>query len=234
MDLVFLPGSPLSVMCFLVIVAGVIGATLLGVYIASQRLGGSAGRRTLAVAVALAVWLSMFSASVAAGLVAKQPMPRLPMLFMLANAAGLAFALAAPGSWLAHGLSLRSIAGFQAFRLPLELVLQAWVGQGTIPESMTWTGQNYDIITGVAAVAVVVANPSGRAAYWAFNLIGLGLLLNVGRVALFSSPLPFAWPVVPPLQLAFHLPYALIAPVCVAGALAGHVVLARALLRRKA
>jgi hypothetical protein len=29
-----------------------------------------------------------------------------------------------------------------------------------------------------------------------------------------------------------HLPYALIAPVCVAGALAGHVILTRALLMR--
>jgi hypothetical protein len=47
-----------------------------------------------------------------------------------------------------------------------------------------------------------------------------------------SSPLPFAWKDVdPPLQLALHLPYALIVTVCVAGALAGHVVLTRALLR---
>jgi hypothetical protein len=38
--------------------------------------------------------------------------------------------------------------------------------------------------------------------------------------------------VTPPLLLALHLPYAWIGPVCVGGALAGHIVLTRALLRR--
>lgn len=48
------------------------------------------------------------------------------------------------------------------------------------------------------------------------------------RVAIMSSPLPFAWgPQPPPLLLALHLPYALIGPVCVGGALFGHVVLTR-------
>jgi hypothetical protein len=46
-------------------------------------------------------------------------------------------------------------------------------------------------------------------------------------------PLPFAWGVQPPLQLVMYLPYALIGPVCVAGALAGHVILTRALLSRR-
>jgi hypothetical protein len=45
---------------------------------------------------------------------------------------------------------------------------------------------------------------------WAANLIGFLLLLNVIRVAILSSPLPFAWNVQPPLLLALHLPYAYI------------------------
>ena len=51
------------------------------------------------------------------------------------------------------------------------------------------------------------------------------------RVALFSSPVPFGWGQQPPLLLALHLPYAYIGPVCVGGALIGHIVLTRALLR---
>ena len=38
----------------------------------------------------------------------------------------------------------------------------------------------------------------------------------------------------PPLQLMFHMPYALIATVCVAGAVAGHVILTRRLLESSA
>jgi hypothetical protein len=43
---------------------------------------------------------------------------------------------------------------------------------------------------------------------------------------------PFGWNVSPPLVLAMHLPYAWIVPICVAGALCGHVVLTRALLMK--
>ena len=66
------------------------------------------------------------------------------------------------------------------------------------------------------------------------SLVGAVLLLNVIRVAVLSSPLPFGWKVKPPLLLALHLPYAWIGPVCVGGALLGHIVLTRALLHRRA
>ncbi len=40
--------------------------------------------------------------------------------------------------------------------------------------------------------------------------------------------------VVPKLELIYHVPYALIIPVCIGGALIGHIALTRALLRREA
>ena len=52
------------------------------------------------------------------------------------------------------------------------------------------------------------------------------------RVAVLSSPIPIGWGQQPPLQLALHLPYALIGPICVGGALAGHGILTRALMLR--
>ncbi len=46
------------------------------------------------------------------------------------------------------------------------------------------------------------------------SLLGICLLLNVSRVAIMSSPVPFV-------------------PVCVGGALAGHVILTRRLVSGK-
>ena len=100
-----------------------------------------------------------------------------------------------------------------------------------IPETMTWSGSNLDIISGIVAIVTAPLASRSRAIAWVANLVGLVLLINVGRVAMMSSPLPFAWPVTPALQLVLYLPYAWIGPVCVAGALAGHVVLTRALLK---
>ncbi|HLL52759.1 MAG TPA: hypothetical protein VK447_04375, partial [Myxococcaceae bacterium] len=107
------------------------------------------------------------------------------------------------------------------------------VKQGTIPETMTWSGQNLDIITGAVALLAAPFADKSRAAAWIANVVGAALLLNVARVATLSSPLPFAWDVEPKLRLVEHLPYAWIGSVCVAGALAGHVILTRALLARK-
>ena len=98
--------------------------------------------------------------------------------------------------------------------------------------TMTWEGSNLDVITGVLALLCAPLAGRWRGAAWLANAVGLVLLVNVIRVVVLSSPLPFAWPDVSPrLQLGMYLPYALIAPVCVGGALAGHVVLTRALLR---
>jgi len=135
------------------------------------------------------------------------------------------------GGWLAAGVPITWLVAFQGFRLPLELILHAWAHQGTIPSTMTWTGQNWDIVSGGAALLAAPLARRHRVAAWCANVIGMALLLNVVRVAVLSSPISFGWQITPPLLLAFHLPYALILPVCIGGAAMGHVVLTRALLR---
>ncbi len=97
---------------------------------------------------------------------------------------------------------------------------------------MTWSGSNPDIVSGLVALAAAPLAVRSRAAAWTATVVGFALLMNVARVALMSSPLPFSWQVQPPLLLAAHLPYAWIVPVCVAAALAAHLVTFRALLSR--
>ena len=52
------------------------------------------------------------------------------------------------GGWLAGACPVSLPLAFQGFRLPLELVLHSWVRQGVIPETMTWTGSNWDVFIG--------------------------------------------------------------------------------------
>src|ERR1700731_2547875 len=92
-------------------------------------------------------------------------------------------------------------------------------------------GENWDIISGILAL---IAAPFCRRSIvwpWIANGVGLVLLANVARAAILSSPVSFGWPVVPKLELIYHVPYALIIPVCIDGALIGHIALTRALLR---
>lgn len=155
--------------------------------------------------------------------------------FGLCNLGAIALALSPVGGRMAT-LPLAWLVGFHAFRLPLEIVLHRWFEEGTLPVQMTWSGQNPDVLTGILALGLGLWGARAelpRIAAWTFELVGLGLLLNVMRVAVLSAPTPLrAFADEPPLLLAWHLPYGWIVPLCVSAALFGHLVLARRLLGR--
>jgi hypothetical protein len=225
----FRPASGPSLLAFLVICAGVVAAFLAGVWLSSRRESPSPLRRTLLAAIGTILWLSAILLVVQSGWL-QGNQRRLLFLAATINAVSLGVGLSPLGRWLSL-LPLPLLVAFQGFRLPLELVLHSWVAQGVIPFTMTWTGKNWDIISGV--VALIVASFCRRVpvAAWVANVVGLLLLANVMRVAVFSSPVTFGWPVTPKLELIYHVPYALIVPICIGGALIGHIALTRALLR---
>jgi hypothetical protein len=162
--------------------------------------------------------------------------PPAMLFFATCNVAALALALSPLGARLARGLPAVALVGFQAFRLPLELVLASWAAAGTIPVQMSLHGDNFDIVTGVAALLlalVLLRRRSLPRAELAFHALGLLLLVRVMMIAVLSSPVPFRSYEGPLLLLAYHAPYAWIVSICVAGALAGHVIGIRSALARR-
>lgn len=224
----------LSTALFMAVVCWVVFAVLFSVYRSYRYRAKHAALITVAVAAGLAVWLFFIYGIVRSGVLQEQPMPRLVWFFAGVNLVSLVFAIGPVGAALAKNLSFSALVGFHFFRFPLELILHRWALDGVIPMTMTWTGRNFDVATGLLSVlmlALMKTRPNeARRLALVFNVIGILLLLNVGRVAMLSSPLPFAWPLETPLQLVMHVPYFLIAPVCVGGALVAHVVLFRKLI----
>ena len=85
----------------------------------------------------------------------------------------------------------------QVFRIAVELVLYIGFLKQLLPEQMTFSGLNFDIITGIIAMPVgyfcfVKKKWPSRVAVF-FNIVGLGLLVNVLIVALLSMPFPFRY-----------------------------------------
>lgn len=224
----FSPASTASVTLF-----GLIVLTVLIALLWSVQHGYRSSRTTGLAALFLAVWLGTLSLVVTSGRLSSLPLSGLPLFFGPIVLIWTGLGLSPVGRRLATHIPLVALVAFQGFRLPLELVLHSWSSQGTIPVTMTWTGQNWDIVSGITALVCAPFVQRHRAAAWVANLVGFALLINVMRVALFSSPVSFGWGTQPPLLLAFHLPYTLIGPVCVGGALFGHLVLTRALLIRR-
>ena len=226
----FREASLVSTLVFLVICAAVVAAFLSGVWRSARRESVNPAQRTVLVMIGTVLWLTTILLVVASGWL-EGDQRRVLMFAAAMNAVSLGIGFSPIGRWLS-GVSLPALVAFQGFRLPLELVLHSWVGQGVIPATMTWSGRNWDIISGVVALVAAPFCRRSRVAAWIANGVGLVLLANVMRVAVLSSPVWFGWPVVPKLELIFHVPYALIIPVCIGGALIGHIALTRALLRR--
>lgn len=157
--------------------------------------------------------------------------PAMPLLFASIIVLSIGFAFSNLGLSLGIALPLWVLIGFQAFRLPLELILHQWAEIGTVPPTMTWSGQNIDIISGIVAALSAPFVERSKSVAWIANTVGTVLLLNVLRVVVMSAPFPFSWPLERPLVLIAFMPYALIGPLFVAPAIIGHLIAFRVLLR---
>jgi len=222
--------SPPSVIAFLAIVAWV-AAGAIGAQVAtadrSDRLR-SAGKALLAVSL----WMALTALPTAAGwLRADAAMPGAPVFLGALLVSVTALALSPLGARWAR-LPLWALVGFQAFRLPLELVLHAWAGSGVVPPQMTWTGANPDILSGIIALSMAPLVTRSRAAAWVAQGMGVVLLFNVIRVVVqsFDTPLRLYEH---PVLLVFSVPTVWIASMCIAGAWAAHIIAFRALWAKR-
>ena len=160
-----------------------------------------------------------------------------PPLMRLILPALLMTALACLSGWgrtWVERWSLVGMVAFQAFRLPLELLMHEAARQGVMPPQMTFTGRNWDILTGLLAAPLACALAGGKLSpgwVWLWNVIGLGLLVNVVSVAVLSFPGPFRYFMNEPANVWItHLPFVWLPTVLVPLALAGHLLVARKLL----
>lgn len=225
----FQHGSPSSVIAFVAICLAVPASLLFAAWMTT-----TPPTRALRVTALLAGGLALYGLTIAGivllGVFETEFVPFGPLFLVVTIAAAVSIGFSRLGIRIAAGIPLAWLVGFQSFRLPLEVVLHEWYQTGTIPESMTWTGSNWDIVSGVVALAFCPFVSRWRALAWIANFVGVVLLVNVVRVAILSSPVPFGWNVEPKLELIAYLPYAFIVPICVGGAALGHVLLTRRLL----
>ena len=104
-----------------------------------------------------------------------------------------------------------------------------------MPMQMSFEGRNFDIVTGTAALVLGLALFNWhvpRGIVWAWNLMGLALLINIVGIALVSSPvLRFFGP--DQLNTFVADPsYVLLPAVMVLAAWSGHLVIFKALAQR--
>jgi hypothetical protein len=165
------------------------------------------------------------------------PAPALLMVLVIAVAT-VALAFSRFGARLARGLPLWALVGFQAFRIPVEILLHALYVDGVLPVQMTYAGLNFDIATGLSAAALGLYLRAGNGtrtwvAIW--NIVGLALLINIVTIAVLSTPVPFRhFANDPPNLLPSTFPYVWLPTFLVQAALFGHLLVFRALAANRA
>jgi hypothetical protein len=157
--------------------------------------------------------------------------PPFALLVLAIVALGTGIAFSGIGRRLAQVIPLWALVAVQAFRLPLEVAMHAMSDRGIMPELMSYTGRNFDILTGATAIVVaawVWSGRAGRRLILVWNVLGLALLVNVVTVAILLTP-RFRYFGDEQLNVwVTYPPFVWLPAVMVLAALAGHLVIFRA------
>jgi hypothetical protein len=225
--------APVFTTLTLLVALSVLGS----LWVAQRRLARPALPLVAVAALATAAWMAATYLLAQTGVLARFEL-RPPPFVGLALTVGLlgpVLAWSVAGTTLAEGLPLAWLVGLQAFRLPLELVMHQAYERGLMPVQMSFSGNNFDIVTGIGAAMLAVTlafRPVPPWVVWAWNLLGLGLLANIVVIAVVSTPLIQAFGPGRLNTWVAHPPYVWLPAVMVLVAWSGHLVIWRALRAR--
>lgn len=194
--------------------------------------GAKTAQWVLLTASAAAAWMALSWFAADSGFFAqfdRRP-PPIVLLMLAVLLVSSAIAFSPLGTRLARGLPVAALVGFQSFRFPLELLMHRAATEGVMPEQMSYSGRNFDILTGLSAMVVAFALYRGAplliAAIW--NVAGALLLANILFVALASTPVFAAFGPDRLNTWVAHPPFVWLPAVMVVLAIAGHLTIWRA------
>lgn len=195
-------------------------------------------RRVLILAVIAVVIMTVSAVAALSGALAQLRTFPPPMALMIAAVfvLGIAFGFSPIGRDAAAMIALPVLVGFQSFRLPLELVMHHAASVGIMPVELSYAGYNFDIVTGLGALALYLWSFSGRSVpqwvVWAWNLWGSYCLGVIAVIAIATSPMVRLFGDSPEHvnSWVLYFPYVWLPAVLVTIAIAGHVVIWRKLL----
>ncbi|MCG3172341.1 MAG: hypothetical protein GMKNLPBB_00491 [Myxococcota bacterium] len=109
--------------------------------------------------------------------------------------------------------------------------MHAAASEGTMPNAMSFSGYNFDIVTGFLAIPAAIACRIGAPLKWiaAWNWLGFLTLTGIGVVSFLASPVMQAFGPDQVNRWIAYLPFVWLPTVLVVCAIAGHIVIWRRL-----
>ena len=205
-------------------------ATFLATLLLTIYLFNRATPRGVRFLVVAGLWLLLQSAFSTLGLYhfTGSSAPKTPLLLVPPLVAILVlFSTAAGRRWI-DSLSPRRLTLLHVVRIPVELVLFWLFLYKTVPQSMTFEGRNFDIVSGLTAPIVYyfgyVNKRLSRTVLLTWNLVCLGLLINIAFIAISAVPRATGIAIAQPNIAALHFPFLFLPAVIVPLVLFAHLV----------
>lgn len=164
--------------------------------------------------------------------------PRFALAVIPAFIAIIYFLTTKSGENFLDKLPLKDLTTLHICRVPVEIVL-LWLYQSQqIPQSMTFEGRNFDILSGLTAVPMAwLAFQNGemkRIPLLIWNIICLALVLNIVTIGMLSAPSPFQqWSFEQPNVGVLKFPFVWLPSVIVPIVILSHLVAIRRLLLKR-
>jgi hypothetical protein len=231
-------GSAFLYFGFILLTVLLAAGVVLNVYLAGRGLL-EPRRRTVAFTGAallgISAWMALTWAVAGSGIIAdfeRRPPPiLLMMLAVLTISTVIAFTRF--GHRFVDGLPLWILVVGQAFRLPLEWLMHRAAEEGVMPPQMSYSGWNFDIVTGISALPVALLLARGfrhaRLIAIVWNILGSALLINILTIAILSTPLVAAFGAERMNTWVAYPPYIWLPTMMVVCAITGHLVIFRKL-----
>lgn len=170
-------------------------------------------------AVSLLAWNGFFSDF------SKMP-PRPAFAVLLPLPFVIVAALSAKGSHLIKAVPPHWLIGMQSFRILVEILLWRAFLLNLLPIQMTFEGNNFDGLSGVLAIPFALILRKKWSSFFSliYNIIGIGLLLNILVIAVLSMPTPLRYFMnEPPNTLVGEFPFIYLPSVLVVIAYSLHI-----------
>jgi len=196
-------------------------------------------RRALRLGAAVLAWLLVTALIAGSGILRRfdTTPPPFAVLALAVGVVGIAVPCSRLGTLLVRGLPIWALVGFQVFRLPLEFVMHRAYIEGVMPVQMSYSGQNYDIVSGISAGVLGLWLGRRHVSRWvvaAWNTLGFVLLVNIVTIAIASTPV-FGWFGDERLNIfVTYPPFVWLPGILVPAALTGHILVWRRLFEKPA
>jgi hypothetical protein len=191
-------------------------------------------RLQIGLALGTVAWLALSLWVSAAGVLRHFEWKPPPMLLFVSVVFVLAgwLAFSWVGDLVVRHTSWVALVGLQGFRLPLEILMHRAYVEGIMPVQMSYSGRNFDIITGLTGIALAIALRRYRVPRWiigGWNVLGSVLLINILVIAVVSMPMFHRFGMDRLNVWVAEPPFVWLPAVLVLTALAGHLIIFRKL-----